>query len=161
MAARLAGMALRFIRMRQGRAAKHFQNILSPRLPHSQARGHYWLARAKGGPAAMQSYKAAAQHAGTFYGQLSAQRLGVNKLHISTPSRAPRIARASPRAISCGPSRHWKMQGTQSRADMIYRHLSESLESPGELALLAARAEKRATVRWHWQIGKTAQSARA
>jgi soluble lytic murein transglycosylase len=148
--------ALRFLNDKN-RAAKHFQNILSASAsPISQARGHYWLARAKGGPAAMQSYKAAAQHAGTFYGQLAAQRLGVNKLHISNPkpSAADRTRFASRdlvRAIAA-----LEDAGYQSRADMIYRHLSESLDSPGELALLAARAEKRGNRPLALQIGKTA-----
>ncbi len=148
--------SLRFLN-NSARAAKHFANVLeASSTPITQARGHYWLARAKGGPAAVQHYKAAAQHAGTYYGQLAAQTLGVRKLNISNPkpSAADRTRFASRdlvRAIAA-----LEEAGYQSRADMIYRHLAESLDSPGELALLAARAEKRGNRPLALQIGKTA-----
>ena len=148
--------ALRFLNNKT-LAAKHFQNILSASAsPISQARGYYWLARAKGGAAAMQNYKLAAQHAGTFYGQLSAQRLGVGKLNISNPkpTAADRTRFASRELVRA--MVELEDAGYQARADMIYRHLSESLDSPGELALLAARAEKRGNRPLALQIGKTA-----
>jgi soluble lytic murein transglycosylase len=148
--------ALRFMNDR-ARAAKHFQKVIEASgTPITQARGQYWLARAKGGPAAMQHYRAAASHAGTYYGQLSAQHIGIARLDVSNPKptvadRTRFASREQVRAIAA-----LEDAGYPTRAEMIYRHLAESLDSPGELALLAARAEKRGNRSLALSVGKTA-----
>ena len=148
--------ALRFMNDR-ARAAKHFQKVIEASgTPITQARGQYWLARAKGGPGAMQHYRAAANHAGTYYGQLAAQHIGIARLDVSNPKptvadRTRFASREQVRAIAA-----LEDAGYPSRAEMIYRNLAESLDSPGELALLAARAEKRGNRSLALSVGKTA-----
>ncbi|MCB1458050.1 MAG: lytic transglycosylase domain-containing protein [Nitratireductor sp.] len=150
--------ALRFLNDKR-RAAQHFANILKlSSTPITQSRANYWLARATGGPGAVRYYKAAAQHEGTFYGQLSAQAMGARKLDVSNPrpsgaDRARFAARDQVRAIAM-----LEEAGYSWRADIIYRDLANSLNSPGELALLAARAEKRGNRTLALQIGKIAHA---
>lgn len=59
-------------------AAKHFRALIAAsKSVITQARGHYWLARALGdGPAAAAEYRAAAAWPSAFYGQLAAIALG-------------------------------------------------------------------------------------
>ena len=150
--------ALRFL-ADPNRAARHFENVLQASAsPITQARGHYWLARTKTGPGAIAQYKAAAQHAGTFYGQLAAQKLGSGRLAVSNPKpnaadRGRFAAREQVQAIAA-----LEATGYDGRADLFYRYLAESLSSPGELALLAARAEKRGNRTLALQIGKIAHA---
>lgn len=150
--------ALRFLNNPK-QAAKHFQAILEASAsPISQARGNYWLARASNGPSAQSHYREAAKHAGTFYGQLSAQRSGAGKLAVSNPkpSTADRARFASRDQVQAIVA--FEDAGHEWRADILYRHLAESLDSPGELALLAARAEKRGNRTLALQIGKIAHA---
>jgi soluble lytic murein transglycosylase len=148
--------ALRFLNNSQV-AAKHFRNILTvSSTPISQARGYYWLARAQGPIAGRQSLQAAAKHGGTFYGQLAAQMLGMRKLSISNPNpglqdKANFANREMVRAIAL-----LEDAGYASRADLLYRELAERLNSPGELELLAIRAENRGNRPLALQVGKTA-----
>ncbi len=150
--------ALRYLKDSR-RAAKHFANILKvSATPISQARAHYWLGRATSGATALKHYRAAAQFGGTFYGQLAAQKTGAGALQISNPrpSAAERIrfaTRDQVRAIDLLES-----AGYEWRADALYRDLARSLNSPGELALLAARAEKRGNATLALQIGKIAHA---
>ncbi|MEZ5790417.1 MAG: lytic transglycosylase domain-containing protein [Nitratireductor sp.] len=148
--------ALRYLNDKR-RAAQHFSNILKlSSTPITQSRANYWLARSTSGPAAIKYYKAAARHEGTFYGQLSAQALGARKLNVSNPrpsgaERAQFAARDQVRAIAM-----LEDAGYSWRADIIYRDLANTLNSPGELALLAARAESRGNRTLALQIGKIA-----
>jgi len=84
--------ALRFLKNRQT-ARKHFSNILTiSSSPISQARGYYWLARSYSGSDAIKYYRKAANHQGTYYGQLSLVKLGKRSLSVrsSKPSAADR-----------------------------------------------------------------------
>lgn len=150
--------ALRYLKDSRS-AAKHFANILKvSSTPISQARAHYWLGRSTSGATAMTHYRAAAQFGGTFYGQLAAQKAGTSSLAISNPrpNAAERIrfaAREQVRAIDLLES-----AGYDWRADALYRDLARSLNSSGELALLAARAEKRGNATLALQIGKIAHA---
>ncbi len=138
-------------------AAKHFDALLkTSSTPISQARGHYWAARAKGPIGGAKHLRAAAAHGGTFYGQLSAQLLGSPKLSVSSPrpgagDRATFASRELVRAIA-----QLEASGMDWRADLIYRDLADSLNSPGELALLSARAEGKGDRTLALQIGKIA-----
>lgn len=148
--------ALRYLKDSRS-AAKHFANILKvSSTPISQSRAHYWLGRSTSGATALSHFRAAAQFGGTFYGQLAAQKTGAGALQISNPrpSAAERIrfaTREQVRAIDLLES-----AGYEWRADALYRDLARSLNSPGELALLAARAEKRGNATLALQIGKIA-----
>ncbi len=150
--------ALRFLNNKKT-AAQHFQKVLeASSSPITQARGHYWMARASAGPSANSHYREAAKHAGTFYGQLSAQKTGMPRLAVSNPkpSAADRTRFASRDQVRALVA--LEDAGYEWRADMLYRHLAESLDSAGELALLAARAEKRGNRTLALQIGKIAHA---
>ena len=148
--------ALRFLKNKK-LAQKHFANILKVSArPISQARGYYWLARASSGSTATKYYRAAAQHGGTFYGQLASAKLGSRKLRITNPkpntSQRNRYKnRELVRAI-----RRLESINYAWRADSIYRHLARTLNDPAELAILSAEAEKRGKRTLALQIGKLA-----
>lgn len=148
--------ALRFLKDRKT-ARKHFTNILTiTSSPISQARGYYWLARTYSGKEATKYYRKAAQHQGTYYGQLSLVKLGQRSLAVGTykPSAADRAnfkANDLVKAIS-----KLEAAGYAWRADIIYRHLARTLTSPGEIMLLSARAEKQGKRKLALQLGKIA-----
>lgn len=148
--------ALRFLNDAKT-ARQHFSKLLQhASRPISQARGHYWMARTFSGDNSIIHYQKAARHAGTFYGQLAARKLGIKKLNIkrAKPTSTDRNnyqRRELVRAI-----KRLEAIGSGWRADGIYRHLALTLTSPGELAILAADAERRGNYSLSLQIGKLA-----
>lgn len=148
--------ALRFLNDKR-RAQRHFENILKVSArPISLARGHYWLARTLTGARAAEHYRQAARHGGTFYGQLAAQQLGQRKLRITNPDpgaqdRARFAARELVRAIKA-----FEDADHEWRARALYRALARTLDSAGELELLAVRAERRGDMPLALQVGKIA-----
>lgn len=143
-----------------GTAARHFRRILDvSSRPLSASRAWYWLGRSAeaGGPGDANEYFAnAARYPGTFYGQLAAARLGRKTLNVAYPAptaddRSRFENREAVRAIT-------RLEGTGHtwRADSIYRALADELTSPGELALLSARAEKTGNHQLSLQVGKIA-----
>ncbi|MDW6021191.1 lytic transglycosylase domain-containing protein [Mesorhizobium sp. BAC0120] len=128
-------------------AAKHFQRIAEvAEGPMGLSRAYYWLGRTAeaGGPGdAAAYYKKAAGYGTAFYGQLAATRLGAVTISIDDPAatdadRRTFAGREAVRAI-----RRLEDAGYPARAEILYRDLAQQLDSPGELALLAAMAEKR------------------
>ncbi len=146
--------ALRFLNDKKT-ARVHFAKLLKQATrPISQSRGHYWMARASSGGEATAHYQKAAKHSGTYYGQLAARKLGVKKLKVTRPSptqadRSNYKSRELVRAI-----KRLEAIGYGSRADVIYRHLSQTLSSPGELAILAADAERKGNYPLSLAVGK-------
>lgn len=152
--------ALRFLGNRS-RAEQHFANILrASSQPLSVSRANYWLGRTAeaGGNRgrASQFYKAAAAHPGTFYGQLASAKIGVRKLSLrrkraSANDRANFARRPMVQAIKAleGAGYGW-------RATLLYRHLGRTLNSAGEIALLALNAERRGDFNLALQVGKLA-----
>ncbi|MDQ1198064.1 lytic transglycosylase domain-containing protein [Agrobacterium sp. SORGH_AS 787] len=143
-------------------AARHFNALLAAsNRPLSASRAYYWLGRAAeaGGPGNARDYfSKAASHPGTFYGQLAAARIGVTTLNVTYPSpsaddRSRFAGREAVRAIE-----RLEAAGYSWRADGIYRALADQIDSPGELAILAARAERNNNHQVSLQIGKTAFS---
>ncbi|NEI69903.1 transglycosylase SLT domain-containing protein [Rhizobium lusitanum] len=141
-------------------AATHFRRILQvSNGPISQSRGWYWLGRAAeaGGPGkAADFYAKAASYPSTFYGQLAAEKLGRTTLNVTYPSpsaddRQRFQGREAVQAIS-----RLEAAGHGWRADALYRALAKQLESPGEVAMLAARAERSGNHQLSLQIGKIA-----
>lgn len=141
-------------------AAKHFNALLATsNKPLSSSRANYWLGRAAeaGGPGNAQDYfQKAAAHPGTFYGQLAAARIGTSTINVAYPSpsegdRQNFAAREAVRAIE-----RLETAGYSWRADSLYRALAEQIDSPGELAILASRAERNNNHQVSLQIGKTA-----
>jgi soluble lytic murein transglycosylase len=141
-------------------AASHFQRILQASdRPLSVSRAWYWLGRAaeKGGPGDAKDYFAkAANFPGTFYGQLAGARLGRKALNVAYPTPTPEEhARFNQREAVQAIAR-LQAAGHGWRGDSLYRALAGELMSPGELALLAAQAEKGANHQLSLQIGKIA-----
>ncbi len=141
-------------------AAKHFTRILSiSDRPLSVSRAWYWLGRSAeaGGPGDARAYFAkAAAFPATFYGQLAAARLGQTHLNVRYPSPTPADrqnfeTRPAVQAIS-----RLQDAGHGWRADVLYRALADQITSPGEMALLANRAEKSGNHQLSLQIGKIA-----
>ncbi len=154
-------IALRF-RKDAKTAAKHFSRIAEiADGPISKARAYYWMARAAeaGGPGdAHRLYEEAAGYDTAFYGQIAAEKVGRKTLstHVPDPSAADRDrfeSRVAVRAI-----RQLEAAGHAGRADTLYRDLAGELDSPGELALLAAMAEQRDDHYLALRIGKIAAS---
>ena len=143
----LAGwIALRF-RNAPGVALKHFAALDEvAERPATKARAQYWIGRtheALGAKAkARAAFTRAAGHRAVFYGQLAAERigrkaLGVNRAGASAGDRTRFAAYEFVRAIAL-----LEEAGEPRLAHSLYRALAQRLESPGELALLAARAER-------------------
>lgn len=141
-------------------AETHFRKILDvSNGPLSVSRAWYWLGRAAeaGGPGKSGDFYAkAAALPTTFYGQLAAERLGRKTLNVTypSPSEADRQRFQSREAVMA--ISRLEDAGNGWRADSLYRALAQQLDSPGEIAILAARAEKAGNHQLSLQIGKIA-----
>ncbi|WP_454848827.1 lytic transglycosylase domain-containing protein [Rhizobium binxianense] len=141
-------------------AETHFRKILTvSNGPISVSRAWYWLGRAAeaGGPGkASEFFAKAATYPSTFYGQLAAERLGHKTLNVAYPSptaedRQRFQAREAVQAIS-----RLEAAGHGWRAASLYLALADQLQSPGELAILTAQAERSGNHHISLQVGKIA-----
>ena len=141
-------------------AARHFGRIAAvAEGPISLARAFYWLGRAAedGGPGeAEEHFQRAARYGTAFYGQLAAAKLGLDTIPAAHPSptvddRQNFAQRQAVQAIE-----RLEAAGHQRHADILYRDLAGELDSAGELALLAIKAEKRGDHHLALRIGKIA-----
>ena len=141
-------------------ASRHFQRVLDTATrPLSISRAYYWLGRAAeaGGPGKASDYFAkAAGYSATYYGQLAAARLNRRGLDVRypKPSQKERQAFASREAVRA--IRRLNEVGHGRRATALYMGLARELTNPGELAILAAMAEKQGNHRLSLQVGKIA-----
>lgn len=141
-------------------AARHFARIADlAQGPISLSRAYYWLGRAAeaGGPgSAKDNFTRAAGYGTTFYGQLAGERVGRQVLNIAhpQPSAADQRNFANREAVSA--IKRLQEAGYERYADTLYRDLAGQLTSPGELALLAAMAEKQGNHFLALKIGKIA-----
>lgn len=140
-------------------AAKHFKRLLKiASKPLSKSRGHYWLARAYDAAGSKKSakteFKRAAAFDTTYYGQLAASRLGRKSIRVSKarPTRTERARFGKYELVQA--IKKLESAGHPRRARTIYRFLAQRMSSPGELALLAARAEKKRDYQLSLQVGK-------
>ncbi|MEE9375325.1 MAG: transglycosylase SLT domain-containing protein [Rhizobiaceae bacterium] len=143
------------------RAVKHFSMLLKlARTPLSKSRGHYWMGRAlkQNGHnrAAKRHFTAAAKHDTTYYGQLAARRLGRKSIQISKarPTRTDRVRFTKYELVQA--IKKLESAGHHRKARMIYRFISRRMKKPGELALLAAQAERQKDYQLSLQVGKHA-----
>ncbi|KRB50236.1 lytic transglycosylase [Rhizobium sp. Root708] len=143
-------------------AQGHFRKILNfSNGPLSVSRAWYWMGRSAeaGGPGkASDFYTKAASYPTTFYGQLASEKLGRKTLNVSYPSpssadRERYQAREAVQAIA-----RLDAAGHGWRAKDLYLALADQLQSPGELAILSAQAERSGDHHLSLQIGKTAYS---
>ncbi len=141
-------------------ASRHFQRVLDTATrPLSISRAYYWLGRAAeaGGAGKASDYFAkAAGYSATYYGQLAAARLKRRGLDVRYPSptQKERQAFASREAVRA--IHRLNEVGHGRRATALYIGLARELTSPGELAILAAMAEKQGNHRLSLQVGKIA-----
>lgn len=141
-------------------AAKHFERIAGlAQGPISLSRAYYWLGRTAeaGGPGSARDYfSRAAGYGTTFYGQLAGERVGRQVLNIAHPQPSATDHRnfSSREAVSA--IKRLQQAGYQRYADTLYRDLAGQLSSPGELALLAAMAEKQGNHFLALKVGKIA-----
>ncbi len=141
-------------------AASHFQRILQASdRPLSVSRAWYWLGRAaeKANPTEAKDYFAkAANFPGTFYGQLAGARLGRTALNVAYPTPTPEERARFQQREAVQAIARLQAAGHGWRGESLYRALAGELMSPGELALLAAQAEKGSNHQLSLQIGKIA-----
>ncbi|SIT58778.1 putative soluble lytic murein transglycosylase [Mesorhizobium prunaredense] len=141
-------------------AARHFERIAGlAQGPISLSRAYYWLGRAAeaDGPGSAKDYfSRAAAYGTTFYGQLAGERAGRQVLNIAHPQPSATDHRnfSSREAVSA--IKRLQQAGYQRYADTLYRDLAGQLSSPGELALLAAMAEKQGNHFLALKVGKIA-----
>jgi len=143
-------------------AEQHFRKILQISSgPLSVSRAWYWLGRSAeaGGPGqSKEFYAKAASLPSTFYGQLASERLGRKTLNVSYPSptnddRQNLQSREAVQAIA-----RLEAAGHGWRAAALYLALADQIQSPGELAILTAQAERSGDHHLSLQIGKIAYS---
>ena len=151
--------ALRGLNDAQG-AARHFSRIATlAQGPISLSRAHYWLGRAAeaGGPGDPQAYFAkAAAYGTTFYGQLAGERIGRKALSLTDPQPTAADRQAFAGREPVGAIGRLEAAGYARFADTLYRDLAEQLTSPGEIALLAAMAERQGNSHLALRIAKIA-----
>ncbi|MCJ8240203.1 lytic transglycosylase domain-containing protein [Peteryoungia algae] len=142
-------------------ASEHFARILEvSNRPLSASRAWYWLGRAaealKDGKAG-EHLARAAQHSSTFYGQLAAARIDRPGIQIPYPQPSDEDRQRFQGREAIQAIARYEAAGHGWRAQSLYRALADQLDSPGELALLSARAEKsEGGHQLSLQIGKTA-----
>ena len=148
---------------RASTAMNHFNRLIDmASTPLSRSRGHYWLGRAlsKAGQKskASQHFAAAARFDTTYYGQLAARRLGKTKIGISRarPTRTDRAVFSRYELVQA--ISKLESAGQKGMARTFYRHLARHMKKPGQIALLAARAERNRDYQLSLQVGKTAFS---
>ncbi|QND50004.1 lytic transglycosylase domain-containing protein [Rhizobium lusitanum] len=147
--------------LRDGAAAStHFRKILQvSNGPISQSRAWYWLGRAAeaGGPGkAVDFYTKAASYPSTFYGQLAAEKLGRRTLNVTYPSPTSDDRRLFQSREAVQAITRLEAAGHGWRAEALYRALAKQLQSPGEIAMLAAQAERSGNHQLSLQVGKIA-----
>lgn len=141
-------------------ASTHFRKILQvSNGPISQSRAWYWLGRAAeaGGPGkAADFYAKAASYPSTFYGQLAAEKLGRRTLNVTYPSPTNDDRRIFQSREAVQAITRLEAAGHGWRAEALYRALAKQLDRPGEIALLAASAERSGNHQLSLQVGKIA-----
>lgn len=141
-------------------AARHFSRISDfASSPISLSRAYYWLGRAAeaGGPGDAKSYfEKASTYGASFYGQLAGARIGREAIALAYPAPSASDRQNFARREAVRAILRLEEAGYPTRAEILYRDLSEQLSSPGELALLANMAEKRGNHFLALRVGKTA-----
>jgi soluble lytic murein transglycosylase len=128
-------------------ARQHFQALYDAvRFPVSLARAAYWSGRAaeaaQDSVAAQDWYRRGAKHMTTFYGQLSARRLGEDPANFQTPEPTPtaeQIARFDRGELS-RLTRMLAEIDERERVKLMFRHLAQNAGTPVDYALIARLA---------------------
>ena len=147
-----------------GVALDHFKALERvAQRPATIARAHYWQGRAHAAlnddAKARAAYGRAARFRAVFYGQLAAEALGrpalgVERAGAGDAERARFGSYEFVRAIDL-----LEAEKQPKLAHALYRALAERLDRPGELALLAARAERSRGHEFGLYVGRVATGA--
>jgi soluble lytic murein transglycosylase len=140
------------------RAERHFRELHTlATLPRTQSRASYWLGRtheAWGRKAAARlDYVEAARFGGTFYGQLAREKLGMATTGLERtprPSALDRIRFTKRELVQV--VRLLAAAGHADLADPFFATLGETVDTPGEVALVMSLARR---------IGRTHAGIRA
>lgn len=147
------------------KAKGHFEKLLATAESRSEeARAYYWLARTAEAaaekspdPSASEAaalYSKAAAHPASFYGQLAASALKKQPAAFADPQPSPSDRAEFGNREVVRALQRLEAIGDEARARRFYGHLAETLESPGEIALLANLARVRGDYRMALRIGK-------
>ncbi len=142
-------------------AIRHFERLVSKAgTPLSKSRGHYWSGRAFEAmgqkSSANTAYTRAARYDTSYYGQLAALKLGRKGISISRAGASAQDRASFARYEFTQAIAKLESAGHPRRARTFYRHLAGQMKNPGEIALLALRAEKRRDYQLSLQVGKRA-----
>lgn len=129
-------------------ARRHFTRIAEiAEGPISRSRAYYWIGRslelAGDGNAAREAFGVAAGFVTSFYGQVANARLGRTIEVPAAPAPTAEDRLAFERRESVQAIRRLEAGGASSRATLFYTHLADTLDSPGQLALLIGLASER------------------
>jgi len=152
--------ALRFLQDAKT-AQKHFAKIIELSSGSiSQARGFYWLGRTKEAlrdpQAAHDYYTKAAHFTTTYYGQLAAAKLKQKNIDIPYYRPDEQERRNFTKRVVVQAINLLQKIGDKERTEILIRELGKDLKNRGELALLAAMAEKQGNHYLSLKIGKDA-----
>ncbi|MEW5422015.1 transglycosylase SLT domain-containing protein [Amorphus sp. 3PC139-8] len=147
-----------------GRAQKHFQRIEDlGTTPITLSRAYYWQGRAAEAAGnsgrARSDYRNAARYGMTYYGQLAREKLGQRSAGVGRPAGAGttdtaaftrnELVMAINRLVAAGHGyRTWP----------LFDHLSETLPSPGQIALLAELADRAGLPHFALLVAKEGQN---
>jgi soluble lytic murein transglycosylase len=129
-------------------AEPHFRELHTlATLPRTQARASYWLGRTheaeEQSAAARLDYVEAARFGGTFYGQLAREKLGIATTGLERmprPSAMDRMRFANRDLVRA--VRLLAAAGSTDLALPFLEDLGESVDTPGEVALLSSLARR-------------------
>jgi len=130
------------------RAAKHFDRIEQlGTTPITLSRAYYWQARAAeaagNGGKARSYYQKAGRYGMTYYGQLAREKMGQRAAGGGRPARAGITDTATfSRNEQVIAINRLIATGHAHRSWPLFDHLSETLSSPGQIALLSEQAER-------------------
>ncbi|MGC4025226.1 MAG: lytic transglycosylase domain-containing protein [Mesorhizobium sp.] len=127
-------------------AEAHFARIAAlAEGPITRARAYYWLGRATDDardPDAKRHFEAAARYGTTFYGQLAAAQIGSPALNLTTPTPSDSDRSHFSKMEAVQAIDRLEAAGQKKYAYRLYLDLAKQLATPGEIALLCARAEQ-------------------
>jgi soluble lytic murein transglycosylase len=128
--------------------------------PVTRARAFYWMGRASeagGGGTARDYYARAAEFGFTFYGQMARAKLGMDNLGLNrtvVPSEADKAAvERDDRFAALG---KLIRLGRKDLAASFFKHMAETLPTPGQVAVLIDMAERAGWVNYAVMAGKAA-----
>ena len=138
--------ALRFLNDASS-AMRHFQAVAEDSAkPVTRARAYYWMGRAAeagAGGSASDYWRKGAEFGFTFYGQMCRSKLGMSDLGISRSVSASSSDRSAiERDDRFEALRRIGKLGRRDLATTFYKHMAETLTSPGQIAALIEMAEK-------------------